>query len=233
MKKTLLPLLMALILATLACSLVEAPNLELEQEPVAIDIEQAPVASNNTILFQDDFSNTNSGWDRADWDTGLTDYGNGVYRTVVKTPNNDIWANPGQYFEGDLRVEADVTKISGEDDNDYGLICRYSGASDSPNYYYFIISSDGFAVIGKVSNGASEYLSSEQMEPSDTIKQGAATNHLRADCIGNTLTLYVNNQQIATTKDASFINGDIGFIAGTFDIPTSEIAFDNLVVSRP
>ena len=92
MKKTLLPLLIALLLTTLACSLFSSTGLDLEQEPVAIEqepvaTEQPPAATNNNILFQDDFSNTNSGWDRADWDTGLTDYGNGVYRTVVKIPS--------------------------------------------------------------------------------------------------------------------------------------------------
>lgn len=61
-------------------------------------------------------------WDRGDWDNGLADYQNGVYRMLVKIPDYDIWANPGQYFEGDVRVEADATKAGGPDDNDFGLI---------------------------------------------------------------------------------------------------------------
>ncbi len=233
-KKLLLPLLAFALITTVACSLFsgDSPSsIPLEQAPAG-DAPSAPSVDNN-ILFKDDFSDTNSGWDRNSWDTGLTDYGDGVYQMQVNESTYDIWANPGKYFEGDVRVEADATKVGGDDDNDYGLICRYAGSPDSPNYYFFIISSDGYSVIGKASAASTEYLSSEKMIPTDAIKQGATTNHLRADCIGNTLTFYVNGQQVATTTDSSFTGGDIGFMAGTFDVPSTEIAFDNLVVSKP
>jgi len=222
MKKTIFPLLLVLLFATLACSVFSSPATS----------GDAPIGDGN-IIFQDDFSKTNSGWDRSDWDDGQTDYGNGVYRILIKIPSYDAWANPGQYFEGDVRVEADATKVSGEDDNDMGLICRYSGTPESPSYYYFIISSDGYAVIGKVTDGTSVYISSDQMEPSAAIQQGTTSNHLRADCIGNNLTLYVNGQQVASATDASFTGGDVGLVAGTFNIPTAEINFDNFIVRKP
>ena len=203
--------------------------------PVAIlDTTQVtPSPASLQIIFSDDFSDTSSGWDRNDWDDGLTDYGNGVYRISVKKSSHDIWANPGKQFFGNVRVEADAIKVSGDNDNNFGLICRYSGVSDAPNFYVFNISSDGFAVIGKVTKGKTEYISSESMEPSDAVKQGNESNHLRADCIGDTLTLYINNQKVATATDASFTSGDIGLMAGTFDIPSAEIHFDNFVVSKP
>lgn len=225
MKKTrIITLLAFVLLFTLACSMfsstpaVEAPAVE------------AP-ASN--ILFQDDFSDPNSGWDRNDWESGITDYNNGSYQMLVKVPSYDVWANPGKSFDGDVRVEVDATKVAGDFDDDYGLICRYSGEPSAPNYYYFIISSDGYAVIGKVTEGSNEYISSEKMTPSDAINQGMATNRLRADCIGSTLTFYVNGQQAASASDSAFTSGDVGLVAGTFDIPSAEFSFDNLVVSKP
>ncbi len=251
MKKTRLILLLAFaLLVTLACSVFsgatepndapaanppanDAPAADAPTvEPPANDAPAADAPADN-ILFQDDFSDSNSGWDRADWDSGITDYNSGSYQMLVKVPSYDIWANPGQYFDGDVRVEVDATKVAGETDDDYGLICRYSGEPSSPNYYYFIISSDGFAVIGKVTAGESAYISDEKMQPSDAIIQGAATNKLRADCIGSTLTFYVNGQEAVTASDADFTSGDVGFIAGTFDIPSAEFSFDNLVVTRP
>ncbi|MBC8334825.1 MAG: hypothetical protein ISR59_11930 [Anaerolineales bacterium] len=222
MKKNTLHLMIVLVFATLACGISSGPATS----------GDAPVGDSN-ILFQDDFSNTSSGWDRADWDGGLTDYGSDVYRMVVKIPSYNIWANPGQYFEGDVRVEVDATKITGEDDNDFGLLCRYTGTLESPSFYFFIISSDGFAVIGKGTAGVTEYLSSEFMEPSDAINQGSTLNHLRADCIGNSLTFFVNGQQVVSTTDASYTGGDVGVTAGTFDIPNAEIAFDNFIVRKP
>lgn len=222
MKKTVLPLLLALFMVTLACSTSSGPAIT----------GDAP-AVDSIILFQDDFSKTNSGWDRADWNEGLTDYGNDVYRMAIKVPSYDIWANPGQYFEGDVRVEADATKVSGEDDNDFGLICRYSGSPESPNYYFFIMSSDGYAVIGKVTDGVTGYISSDRMEFSNAINQGSTLNHLRADCIGNNLTFFVNGQQVVSTTDSSYTGGDVGIVAGTFEIPSTEIVFDNFIVTKP
>ena len=250
MKKTRIILLLAFsLLLTLACSVfsgpVESSDAPMEEVPAEQATAEQPAAqvpaaeepaaqapASNT-LFQDDFSDTNSGWDRADWESGITDYNSGTYRMLVKIPSYDIWANPGRSFDGDIRVEADATKVAGEYDDDYGLICRYSGEPSAPNYYYFIISSDGYAVIGKVTAGESVYISSEKMNPSDAIRQGMATNHLQADCIGSTLTFYVNGQQVASVSDTSFTAGDVGFIAGTFEIPSAEFSFDNLVVSRP
>ncbi len=221
MKKKLFLTLSALLFVTLACSVFSGTTSE------------TAGGDESDVLFSDDFSDPNSGWDQAAWEDGLSDYGEGVYRMRVDTPNYDIWANPGQYFDGDVRVEVDATKVGGDDDNDFGLICRYSGTPDSPNYYFFIISSDGYSVIGKVTSGSTEYLSSEQMLPTDAVKQGEVTNHLRADCIGNTLTLYVNGKSVATATDSSFVGGDVGFVVGTFDVPTTEVTFDNLFVRKP
>ena len=245
MKKTnIILLLVFALLFTLACSLfsgdpateVPSANEPVAQPPVAeAPAAEAPAAKTpvSNILFQDDFSDTNSGWDRSNWESGITDYNNDAYQMLVKVPNYDIWANPGRSFDGDVRVEADATKVGGNADDDYGLICRYSGEPSAPNYYYFAISSDGFAVIGKMAAGENAYISSEQMNPSDAINQGMATNRLRADCIGSNLTFYVNGIQVASVSDSSYTSGDVGFIAGTFDIPSAEFLFDNLVVSKP
>jgi hypothetical protein len=195
--------------------------------------EEQPVGDSRVILFQDDFSDPNSGWDRNDWDNGTTDYANGVYQLAVKKEQYDVWANPYRYFEGDVSVEVDATKVSGEMDDDFGIQCRYSGEPSAPNYYFFYISSDGYAVIGKHTEAGTEYLSSDQMQPADAINQGYATNHLQADCIGSTLTLYVNGQMVAVATDSELVDGDVGLIAGTFAIPNAAFEFDNFVVYQP
>ncbi|MBT3322304.1 MAG: hypothetical protein HN392_08475 [Anaerolineae bacterium] len=224
MKKTLLPLLFILLFTTLACSVFSD----------AATTEEAPVpVEDSNILFQDDFSDSSSGWDSADWEDGLTDYNNGVYRMLVKIPSYDVWANPDKHFVGDISVEVDSIKVGGEDDNNFGLICRYSGTADAPSFYFFNISSDGYAVIGKVTEGSQEYISSEQMQPTDAIKQGNASNHLRAECLGNWQTLYVNGQEVATASDTAFISGNVGLMAGTFDVAGTEINFDNFLVKKP
>jgi hypothetical protein len=181
------------------------------------------------VLFSDDFSNTSSGWDRQTTSEGVTDYADGAYRIYVNETNMDYWANPGESF-ADVRVEVDATKVGGPDDNDLGVICRYV---DIENFYFGLISSDGYAVIGKVKDGEQAGISSDGMDPVEGINLGDATNLIRMDCVGEALTLYVNGTQIASVADSDFAKGDVGLMAGTYDITGTDIHFDNFIVRQP
>ena len=190
----------------------------------------AATTSAATVLFQDDFSNPDSGWDRVNVKDGITDYTpEGAYRILLNLPNTDVWANPGLSFT-DVRIEVDATKVGGPDNNDFGVQCRYQ---DDNNFYFFLISSDGYYGIGKVKDGEQTLLSGENMEYSDAILQGRSTNHLRADCVGPHLKLYVNGVPVATAEDSDFTHGDVGLMAGTFDESGTDVLFDNFIVLQP
>jgi len=188
-----------------------------------------PVSLPSDVLFQDDFSDPSSGWDQVNEDDGSTDYVNGVYRIYVDEANYDIWANPGLNFT-DTVIEVEATKIGGPEDNDFGVICRYQ---DLDSFYFFIISSDGFYGVAKVINGEQELIGMENMEESDAINQGSASNIIRADCVGNQLSLYINGEKVADASDSQYPSGDVGLIAGTFDISGTDVHFDNFVVREP
>lgn len=187
-----------------------------------------------TVLYSDDFSNVKSGWDRTQADYKYVDYSNGGYRVWVSRTQYDVWGLANRSFDGPIAIEVDATKIGGPDDNDFGVICRYTKTSDAFSFYYFIISSDGYAVIGRVLNGSQEWISSDQMLSSSAIRRGAATNRIRAECIGSNLALYVNGQLVASVTDTSLPeSGDVGLMAGTFNEGGTDILFDNFVVMRP
>ncbi|MCU0489788.1 MAG: hypothetical protein MUE67_12660 [Anaerolineales bacterium] len=194
--------------------------------PEAI-VAQAP---SGEVLFRDDFSSSASGWDQVKAASGETDYQAGFYRIWVNEPYLDLWANPGLGF-GDVRLEAEAKKAAGPDDNLFGLICRSNEAGDQ--YYYFVISSDGYYGIGKVSGQDQKLLSAEKMMPSEAILPGGRTNRLRADCIGERLAFYVNDQLLAEVQDLEYARGDVGLTAGTFEQAGVDIYFDNLVVTKP
>ena len=130
-------------------------------------------AGETGVLFQDDFSDPGSGWDQATFETGLTDYADGVYRIYVNEASVDYWANPGRSYT-DVRVEVEVTKVGGPDDNDMGIICRYQ---DADNFYFAVISSDGFAGIVKAEGGEQTPISSEALEASDAVRKGDTHQH--------------------------------------------------------
>lgn len=184
------------------------------------------------ILFQDDFSDFNSGWDHLATDNGTSGYANGGYEIQITNSTISIWANLSHDFQNNIRIEVDATKIGGPDDNAFGVQCRYQ---DVDNYYYFYISSDGYVGIGADKVGEKNIISNADgsLVNDASIIQGAATNHLRADCIGNTLTLYVNNTLVATATDSSFTGGDVGLIARSYDIGGTDILFSNFFVYKP
>jgi hypothetical protein len=183
-----------------------------------------PAASPGDILYQEQFENNTTGWARISNENGIMDYDGGGYRILVRQPKLNIWSTSEKNF-GDVRVEADVIRLNGPDENRMGLICRYQGG----DYYFFIISNDGFYVIGKFIGGLTLLLGQSEMQASDAIQKGSM-NHLRADCIGDTLTFYVNFTQVASTTDPDFATGDVGVVAGSFAEPGVDVLFDNFVV---
>lgn len=186
-----------------------------------------PSGNSGDILYQELFSDNTSGWDRAINDGGIMDYDSGGYRFLIRQPKLNYWSTPGKLF-GDVRVEADVTRLNGPDENRAGLICRYQGG----DYYFFIISTDGFYGIGKFIGGQAILLGQESMLQSELIMAGEM-NHLRADCVGNTLTFYVNFTQVASVQDNDFPTGDVGILAGAFNEPDVDVLFQNFVVIQP
>ncbi len=71
------------------------------------------------------------------------------------------------------------------------------------------------------------------MLPSQAVVRGEATNHIRADCVGYLLALYVNGVSVARVRAAEWPSGDVGLIAGTYDEAGTEIRFDNFSIIQP
>lgn len=181
------------------------------------------------VLFQDDFSRSLSGWEQHQGPEYDADYSDGAYVIRVKTPNSDVWATPDLSF-GDVQMQVEARKTAGPDDNLFGLICRYQ---DARNFYFFAISSDGYAGIGVNKNGRRQILSGGALLPSDAVRQGEQANTLRADCQGFQLRMFVNGVLVNQVQAAEWSQGDVGLVAGTYSTPGVEVRFDNFSVVQP
>ncbi len=93
------------------------------------------------------------------------DYDQGGYRMLILQPQMDFWSTP-QMDLRDARIEVDVTKLNGPEENRAGIMCRYQNG----NYYFFIISNDGFYSIGKFIGGKTTLLGQSEMQASELIK---------------------------------------------------------------
>jgi len=185
-------------------------------------------AAAGSVLFQDDFSSPLSGFDHFMSPEGVMDYDGGGYRILANALQTNFWATPRKNFSN-VRMEVDSGKLGGPDENRIGLLCRYS----ENNYYFFIITSDGYYGAGIFFNGQALLLGQSEMQFSEVIQRGVAVNHLRADCVGAALTFYVNGAQLLSIQNDALKSGDVGMIAGTFNQPGADIVFDNFIVFQP
>jgi hypothetical protein len=183
------------------------------------------------ILFRESFADTSAGWDSIESDEGSTGYYNGAYRIRVNQTDYYLWSNPQDLTFMDVRIEVDAVKMAGPDLNDIGVICRYK---DPSNFYFFSVSSDGYYGVSKFINGQEQWIGMEYpQQDKETIQTGMATNHIRADCIQDKLSLYVNGVHLIDVIDGDLLEGNVGLIAGTWDIPGTDILFDNFLVIQP
>jgi hypothetical protein len=219
-----LSLVLVFLLASLACQL---PALTAAPQPTATQ------PSPGSLLFEDDFSDRSVGWDSRGLVEGLMDYDAGGYRMVVNAAQSNFWSTPHKDL-ADVRIEVDEGKLGGPDENRVGLICRYSGS----NFYFFIVTHDGFYGVGyfsgdQATGGQMELIGQSEMQFSPAINRGTNINHLRADCAGDALTLFVNGEQVTQVHDPRLARGDIGLLAGSFSQPGVDVIFDNFVVVQP
>ena len=207
----------------------EAPTQEAKSAATQAPAPEVAALPGRQLLFQDSFTDPESGWPDSRGENSYAGYADGRYVIQVFPAKLDAWGNPGRDF-GDVSIEVDATKYGGTDNNSFGVICRYQ---DHDNFYYFLAASDGYQVIGKYQGGENYYLSADKMQSTDVILAGAASNHLRADCMGSALTLYANGRQLSSVTDTAFARGDVGLMVGTFDDPNVSVSFDNFAVYEP
>ena len=182
-----------------------------------------------SILLEDDFEDPASGWEIGDYDTGSVGYNGGVYVVTALGNRETMWGTAGRSFDNVI-IEVDTTQVSAgpKNDNDYGVVCREQGNGDG---YHMLISGDGYYAIAKAEAGSFSWL--VDWAGSDAIRQGNATNRIRAVCDGPTLTLSANGQRLATAEDTTFASGDIALTATSYEDAPTEIHFDNLTVYGP
>jgi len=189
-----------------------------------------PSDYSDRILFQDDFSYPTSGWQVWESPEASIAYEDGKLRFLINQPNYDYWSVAGKRF-GDVILAVEAELADGPEINDFGIICRFK---DSYNFYAFIISGDGYGGIVKMKEGLFQVLNSNKsLEYGTMIKEGYTSNQLRADCIGNQLTFYINQEKFLEVEDNDFLIGDVGLIVGAYDQPGVDVRFSNFFAIKP
>jgi hypothetical protein len=174
-------------------------------------------------VLSDDFTPPNDDlWMLGEFEGGETSIFNGGYRIEIFKENwafRDAVAN-----YSDVMIEANVENL-GTDENKVGLMCR---AVDGQNHYILSITSVGYFGIEKISKGEWQTL---VWRKSDEVNTGKSSNHIKAVCNENNLSLFVNEVLLSTVTDNEFSEGLVGPFAGSYESVPVDVLFDNFSVS--
>jgi hypothetical protein len=195
-------------------------------------VTASPSPTPREILWQDDFSDVNSGWEHYRQFDGILDYveSEGVYQMQVQAENNLWWVYKDETLP-DVTMSVDVWQVGGPEGSLFGLMCRY----DPGTYqgYVFLISTDGRAGVG-LSDQGFKPLRGGELASSDAIKTGLnAVNTIEASCVGETLTMRVNGELLFTLPAGELSGEDIGLAVATVMGAGADVYFDNLTIYQP
>lgn len=181
------------------------------------------------IVLEESFDDPTTPWLKkkgTNWATGIA--GKQYFMSVL-VPKVEITSARSWLKLDEVRIEADITHNNGQ--GYYGFNCRETPAG---NYYTIFITTDGYYGFGENRNGKLTILESHKLPELEPPIDPKGTNHVRGDCRGNALTLYINGVAIDRTTVPGLGVGLVGMMVGTR--PEDEkitVLFDNLVIYGP
>jgi len=121
-------------------------------------------------------------------------------------------------------------KQKGPKDGYFGLICRYV---DAKNYYALVMGGNDTFGIVKMEKGKINFIQQGNI-PEKVLKAKDEYNRLRADCLGTSLVLSINEKKVTDIQDSSFASGDVGIGVGNqYESAGIDVIFDNFEIWQP
>ena len=185
------------------------------------------------VAFRDDLTSAGNSWERVNSDNLVLDFVSGGYRIYIGQAGSGhtSWIKDGYT---DLNIEVDAKRLAGPDDGRFGVLCR---AKENIGSYGFAVDGLGGYEIQKYnfsqSEGSVRTLASGKLTPNPI--NATDFNHLRADCVGNLLSLYLGERVLARATDSQYTSGGFGLVAltGDSDQPGVDMLFSHFVVRTP
>ena len=208
---------------TMESPLPTSPPLPVDTMPPPTPLPTMPPQA----ILADDFK-SKTGWASETTDTYSYGFFEGGYFISVNTSNATIWSVRDLILDN-ARLQTSARHLAGPMDGYYGVTCRHT---DGANYYILVIGSDGFYGIGKMVNGELEFIQ-QSYDKSGIIQGGETFNRITGECIGSTLRLTVNEQQMLEVQDTTFDRGSSGMVAGSRMETGFQAQFANFVLINP
>jgi formylglycine-generating enzyme required for sulfatase activity/tRNA A-37 threonylcarbamoyl transferase component Bud32 len=186
-----------------------------------------PVPLPKGVLFQDEFTDPNSGWPEGEQGTHRFGYHPAAfYHLEVSAPNDHLTIfRELNFADFTAETEALVDHTNTSNGNfRYGLAFRRSG----DQYYAFTISPR--TQTWQVFKASSAGLAVMAEGTNDSMRGLHATDRLRVDAAGPDFTFYINDQIVAQVNDPDYASGEVGFIVETLDETLVHIHYASLTI---
>jgi hypothetical protein len=189
-----------------------------------------PLIGNNMCsgpYYFDDFSDADSGWYIEEDDIHKLGYVNGAYQILLKRTQYGWVVTPDLVLPTNYRVQVDARAVSSVPLS-YGLMFGLRWTSTSYEGYQVIVYPSTQEYLLNKRNMDSSWHLLKDWTYSSAI-HADASNHLRVDRQDNQIRLYINDVQVTTYTDGSFISAgrDAGIRAYSYDSAPVDVRFDN------
>jgi len=201
-----------------------------DEKQITVHMTTASVNTDG-VVFEDDFSDSKSGWFTGSADWGELAYENGEYSVSIKKPHFYGFGTPSSSIgeQEDFTVEVDVRRLSSGNDDVAGITFRIKQEEPGKYSHYVFWVSSIFGTYAVQKHIKGEWAPDiKSFTPSNYINRGANTNRLKVVCKGSQIEVYANGYKLTTVTDTSFANGYIGLAASTFTSANAHYHFDNI-----
>jgi len=162
----------------------------------------------------------------------------GTYQLGLRQGQSVVTATLDERFPADQIVTAGFDTTASRPDTGFGVVCRMV---DPDNYYRLGVANDGQYAIQRVKDGTSTVLTGDpslldpqdgSWETDDALRDTPGPFTVRAECVGDRLTLFDGDREIVSTRDSSFRGAGtaIGVFVESFAEPDSTVTVQSLSV---
>lgn len=181
-------------------------------------------------LLKDDFSDSSTWGTSTDADSSV-EYSNSALQFLVNKDLYFVWSTPNDQDYENVHIEVTAVNNSTDTMGAFGIICNLQITNTS---YYFAVTGAGEYAIGKYTFAGDTLLTNNgQWKKSSKITPNASSYRIGADCGNNTLTLYVDGQQVDSVSDSTYTSGNVGLFAWSGEQPNgTSVSFDEFVMTK-
>ncbi len=161
-----------------------------------------------------------SGWDKRSTNC---DFIGGAYHVVAIGIRHLEFCVAQSTDFSDFAYEVQMTIVKGDVG---GMIFRANSASGA--YYLFFVSKDGYYSLYVCAGKTCRQPFASRFHPS--IKRGLnQINRIAVEALGPAITLYINQQRVASVNDGTYSHGQIGLVASPYanTDDTTEVVYGN------